>query len=45
MPEKDVYELFSTCVCCGISPGGRTGLHPLSSQNVNADTYRDGILD
>ncbi|GBM43825.1 hypothetical protein AVEN_166223-1 [Araneus ventricosus] len=43
--ERDAYGGGSVCVWGGISLGGRTDLHVFPRGTVNAQTYRDDILD
>ncbi|GBM35827.1 Transposable element Tc3 transposase [Araneus ventricosus] len=43
--ERDAYGGGSVCVWGGISLGGRTDLHVFPSGTVNAQAYRDNILD
>lgn len=43
--ERDAYGRGSVCVWGGISLGGRTHLHVFPRGTVNAQVYRDDILD
>ncbi|GBM43139.1 Transposable element Tcb1 transposase [Araneus ventricosus] len=43
--ERDAYGRGSVCVWGSISLGGRTDLHVFALGTVNAQTYRDNILD
>ncbi|GBN00952.1 hypothetical protein AVEN_207334-1 [Araneus ventricosus] len=43
--ERDAYGAGSVCIWDGISLGGRTDLHVFPRGTVNAQAYRDDILD
>ncbi|KFM57061.1 Transposable element Tcb2 transposase, partial [Stegodyphus mimosarum] len=43
--ERDAYGRGRVCVWDGISLGGRTYIHVFPRENVNAQVYRDDILD